>query len=146
MPESNTKLVVLQRIDQREYGTLGRISIDGLHVCYTVERPWQRNEKRVSCIPAGRYDLRWKESPKFGRRLHVEDVRGRTHILIHAGNYQCDTLGCILPVSAASYSNNPTRGQYGTKSRVALEKLESVLEGYDGLQISIRDCTGYDER
>lgn len=143
MPESEGKLVVLQRIDTRKGGTLGRIRIDGKHICYTVERPWQGNEPSVSCVPAGRYDLVWKQSPRFGLKLHLNAVQGRTHILIHAGNTQADTKGCILPVTSAEYID--AIGQCGGNSRKALARLEANLPKRVAHQISIRDCVGYDE-
>lgn len=37
--------------------TIGKWSKDGVHLVYTVERPWLSNKKSVSCIPAGNYNL-----------------------------------------------------------------------------------------
>lgn len=45
-----------------------------------------------------------RHSPKYGRVYHVERVTGRTHILLHHGNFAGDSLrgyrthsaGCIL--------------------------------------------------
>lgn len=63
---------------------------------YTLELPWMDNAVRKSCIPAGNYTCRRRESQKYGHHWHVQDVEGRTLILIHHGNYHSDTLGCIL--------------------------------------------------
>ena len=57
-------------------GCHGRITVDGNHVAYSVELPWLGNERDVSCIPEGEYQLAYLESPKFGKRLHVIDVYG----------------------------------------------------------------------
>ncbi len=62
---------------------------------YTVERPWLDNKPFESCIPTGEYSLNWHESPKFDWCYEVENVEGRTHILLHVANYPTDVVGCI---------------------------------------------------
>jgi hypothetical protein len=69
--------------------------------CYTLELPDLDNECKISCIPEKTYTVDKITSPKFGLCFYLNDVTGRTGILIHKGNYvtgtQVDTLGCILP-------------------------------------------------
>lgn len=49
----------------------------GDYECYTLERPWLDNRRRVSCIPAGTYKGRVLPSPKFGIDLpELLDVPG----------------------------------------------------------------------
>ena len=62
----------------------------------TLERPWIFNERKVSCIPTGTYLVKRHNSPKFGECFKIQDVKGRSDILIHSGNVVNDTLGCIL--------------------------------------------------
>lgn len=62
----------------------------------TLELPWKNNEREVSCIPAGEYNARVRTSPRYGKHLHITRVTGRSHILIHHGNFHTDILGCIL--------------------------------------------------
>lgn len=62
----------------------------------TLELPWRNNQRRVSCIPHGTYQLIKHTSPKFGICYWVQDVPNRSEILIHKGNYRTDILGCIL--------------------------------------------------
>ena len=70
--------------------------------CSALELPWTGNENRRSCIPPGpgeeatTYTAKRHESPRYGECLWLPGVRGRSEILIHAGNYVSDTLGCIL--------------------------------------------------
>ncbi len=50
-------------------------------------------------IPQGKYEVSWDYSPRFGRVLATlfnDKVSKTRRILIHAGNYPKDTLGCIL--------------------------------------------------
>jgi hypothetical protein len=62
----------------------------------TLELPWKDNERRISCIPNGEYEVIKHVSPKFGNCLWVQDVPERSEILVHHGNYNWDTLGCVL--------------------------------------------------
>ena len=75
------------------YNQLGKL----LLACHTMELPWRDNERRVSCIPTGAYKVVKHQSPKFGESFWVKDVPDRSEILIHKGNFNRDTLGCILP-------------------------------------------------
>lgn len=63
---------------------------------YTLELPWMDNQVRRSCIPAGTYTCKRRQSQKYGHHWHVQDVEGRSLILIHHGNFNHETLGCIL--------------------------------------------------
>ena len=48
-------------------------------------------------IATGSYRVKMQWSPKFGKLLPcLQDVPGRSSILIHAGNRPYDTQGCIL--------------------------------------------------
>jgi len=67
-----------------------------VHRCKTLELPWYNNMNSFSCIPEGVYDVVKWDSPKFGKCFKVVDVKDRTDILIHYGNFTKDTLGCII--------------------------------------------------
>jgi hypothetical protein len=63
----------------------------------SLELPWKANLRNVSCIPAGSYSVTKVDSPKFGPgTFSVNNVKGRSNILIHAGNFTRDIEGCIL--------------------------------------------------
>ena len=73
--------------------------------CKTLELPDKDNERNVSCIPEGHYNVVPRSSPKYGNHLHVEEVPNRSLILFHHGNYAGspnpktglpDIRGCIL--------------------------------------------------
>lgn len=74
-------------------------------ICKTLELPYRDNQRNISCIPEGHYDVVPRQSAKYGNHLHVTDVEGRSLILIHYGNYVGtpnprtglpDIRGCIL--------------------------------------------------
>lgn len=93
----------MKAVISREYGkmqTLGRLVVfDGKEILLkvlTLELPDLGNQKNISCIPEGKYEVHRIYSPKFGNCFHLQDVPGRSAILIHRGNYTKDTMGCIL--------------------------------------------------
>lgn len=87
--------------------TEGSLSIGGQFQCYTLELP-NKDGKPGSCIPQGRYRVVLAPSPKFesspdpwvqqyaGQMPHLEDIPGRSLIMIHWGNDAGNTEGCIL--------------------------------------------------
>ena len=114
-------LLVLYRTYFPE-GTQGLLQNNGSTICYTIELPWLKNQRRISCIPEGTYVLKKRFSNKFGWHLHLIDVPGREFILIHPGNdAKKELLGCIAPVS---YHIGIGKGNY---SRKALKKLNDLV-------------------
>ena len=67
-----------------------------IYQCVTLELPWRNNARRVSCVPDGTYKCVKRTSPKYGHHWHLLNVPNRDLILIHSGNYNHHTLGCIL--------------------------------------------------
>lgn len=114
--------------------TLGFMKFGGLFSCYTLELPWLDNENEISCIPAGTYECEKHVSPTHGECISVKDVPGRTHILIHKGNYTRNTLGCILVgKSIADIDNDRTLDV--TSSGATLKKLMDTLPAKFQLEI-----------
>ena len=117
--------------------TVGKLHVDGVFLCYTMEKPWKDNTPMVSCIPAGVYELNPCISPKFGETYCLENssldvslcgCTKRTHILIHKANMESQLLGCIAPVS--SFGVLSGKGEWcGLSSAVAYNKLIDVLDG-----------------
>ena len=78
----------------------GKLYLNGEFLCYTLENPWLKNKKNVSCIPVGVYDVRLRLPRESATRdyihLLVNEVPNRSYILFHIGNTAKDTQGCIL--------------------------------------------------
>jgi hypothetical protein len=62
----------------------------------TLELAWNNNERGISCIPSGVYVVKRKTSFRHGQCFELQNVTGRSNILIHSGNFNRDTKGCIL--------------------------------------------------
>ncbi|MBY6105010.1 hypothetical protein KUW19_00775 [Ferrimonas balearica] len=112
-----------------DWGTWGKLYLDGEFFCYSVERPWLNNKPNVSCIPAGRYELVRHRSAKFGdcyalrnKQLGVGIYEGlRTHILIHAANTPSHVQGCI----GLGYEPGTLKDEWAIlQSRPAIEAFE----------------------
>lgn len=97
-----------------------------LFSCKTLELKWNENKRQLSCIPKGKYRVTKWNSPKFGTCFKVHDVEGRTNILIHAGNYKKQTLGCIL-VGERFKDLDGDRITDITNSKRTLEELLKLL-------------------
>lgn len=117
-------------------GTNGKLECEGKLICKTIELPWKNNEKRVSCIPEGKYFIRKRYSQKFKWHLEVVDVENRSLILFHPANNALKELnGCIAPVTKLSGPG------LGLLSRKAFEKLKTlvypILDRQEGIELLI---------
>lgn len=122
----------LTRLQTTDEGTFGVLTF-GQQSLRTVELPWRGNQRQVSCIPPGTYSCRRVRSPRFGQVYHVQNVPGRSAILIHSANFAGDTQkgyvtqlqGCIAPCLAFGWLRN-SKGHMqraGVLSRRALNTL-----------------------
>jgi hypothetical protein len=127
------KYATLSRGPSTDEGTFGRLVCGDGPELVSLELPWRDNKPQASSIPPGFYRCEIVDSPKFGRVYGVQDVRGRSHILIHAANFAGDVsrgwkselLGCIAPVTkAGTLPNGMGRDQRaGISSKAALKHL-----------------------
>lgn len=80
----------------------GVLMKDGEPFLSTLELPWVDNTPNKSCIPLGRYsckkviDRTTSGGMQIPVTFEVTDVKGRSGILFHVGNFARDTHGCIL--------------------------------------------------
>jgi hypothetical protein len=116
--------------------TVGKLYVDSVFLCYTMEKPWEGNEPMVSCVPGGVYELNPCISPRFGETYCLENpslevslcgCTKRTHILFHKANMESQLLGCIAPVS--SFGVLDGKGEWcGLSSGKAYNKLIALLD------------------
>ena len=89
---------------------------------YTLELPELNNQKKISCIPRGVYDVKIRYSEKFGQHFHIQDVPNRDYILMHSGNFYTSTNGCIIAGMGVADINNDGFKDV-TNSKSAMSKL-----------------------
>ena len=133
--------LLLERYSHGEKQTIGNligVSEVGHSVfsCDSLELPWLDNQSNISCIPLKTYKLKKRYSKKYGNHLHVQDVEGRTFILIHSGNYYTQILGCIL-VGKLGFINNDDIVDVGS-SRKTLKRLMNNIEFDDNGEIELK--------
>ena len=61
----------------------------------TIEPPFNANKKSISAIRKGTYNASKIVSPKFGNAIWIQNVAGRSEILIHVLNFARQSKGCI---------------------------------------------------
>lgn len=136
--------IIIDRIDANEYQTEGFLRLfdekdEVIFHCKTLELPWRNNERRVSRIPDGTYQAIKHQSPKFGNSIWIQNVPDRSEILIHLGNYNRDTLGCILV--GKEFIDIDGDGQYDvTASKVTMDELYALAS--NNLTVEIRNRYG----
>lgn len=109
--------------------TLGKMTLENGWSCTTLENPWLDNQRKISCIPEGTYKLRKRISPivnrtsknEFDEGWEVVGVEGRSLIMVHIGNYERNTHGCIL--TGEGYSYHQTEGFTVTSSANAFRQF-----------------------
>lgn len=112
--------LTLKRIAKKSSYTIGKLYIDGVYECDTLEdtdrgltqdMPLSEIKKTkikgVTAIPSGTYDITLNVvSPKFSKRSQYKSIGGKLPrllnvpgyegVLIHIGNTAQDSEGCIL--------------------------------------------------
>lgn len=130
---------VLARLDQGMEQTLGRFTLfkglDRVFDCVTLELPWEENYTNISCVPIGVYKVSPRYSEKYKNHYILEDVPNRRYILIHHGNFNSDTRGCILLGSSFAQINGDAFLDI-TASRRTISELLSITNG-KGFELTI---------
>ena len=122
--------VVLNRLVDTGKETLGKLTIHDelkeVYECKTLELSWKDNKRNISCIPFGEYLVSMRTSEKYGEHFIVNNVEGRSYILIHQANYYTQLRGCIAV--GKRYSDINSDGELDvTNSRNTMKDLLEVL-------------------
>lgn len=102
--------IEVKRVAKKATYTIGKMYIDGKYFCDTLEDKDRGLTQSTllttiksikvpnqTAIPTGTYKVIVNKSPKFGRMLpRLLNIPGFDGILIHRGNTDKDTSGCIL--------------------------------------------------
>ena len=121
--------------------TAGRLFIDGVFECYTLEDQLRDVKiKHETAIPAGTYQVIINMSDRFKKlMLLLLGVANFTGIRFHAGETAADTSGCILV--GCKRGNN--EGSILRQSRIASDrlfsKIQAALDAGEEVWITIRN-------
>tara|TARA_R110002020_G_scaffold13283_6_gene48124 strand:+ start:5303 stop:5764 length:462 start_codon:yes stop_codon:yes gene_type:complete len=131
--------ITLVRYSSSSESTLGCLYINDLFICYTLEDELRYMKiKGETRIPGGRYTIKLKieggfhnkYTAKFGEHWHkgmleLEDVPGFDHILMHIGNDDDDTAGCIL--LGDTVNNNQFKNGFISNSTDAYKRIYPLV-------------------
>tara|TARA_R110000772_G_scaffold112307_3_gene216544 strand:- start:502 stop:1077 length:576 start_codon:yes stop_codon:yes gene_type:complete len=121
--------------------TNGMLFIDGVFECYTLEDQYQAVKvMHETCIPEGTYDIKFRKVGKFHSKytakyknahygmLWLQAVPGFTYILIHTGNTDEHTSGCLIVGESQQDLDVNFNGMVGS-SVTAYKKMYAKVAG-----------------
>jgi hypothetical protein len=136
------------RKETGDEGTFSLLESEALEM-HIGELPWRNNERRISCIPSGIYLCKPHISPKFGKCFWLQDVPGRSEILIHVANwmgskesgFKSDLLGCLAIGMKMVKDVGPNDQDMIQQSKIAMDKLIEYTE-FKPFMLEIINHTG----
>ena len=135
--------------------TNGILLVDGVFENYTLEDQYQAVKvMHETCIPEGTYDIEFRKTgglhAKYSERyknahygmLHIQDVPNFTYILIHTGNTDEHTSGCLIVGETQQDLDSSKDGFIGS-STVAYKKMYAKVANQllQGKKVSIEYTT-----
>jgi len=127
--------LLLIRDSFSDKAVIGKLYLNSEFYGHTLELPWKDNQKRVSCIPKGVYEVKKRHTQKSKYKyehLHILDVPDRELILMHIGNYPKNSKGCIL-------LGNTRALNFVGDSRKAFYKLMYDLGSFEEIELVIKN-------
>lgn len=118
------------------YGTLTRQDTDE-RIAVTLEHAYVGIDCFIPKLPPGNYVCQrgWHQLEKMKapfETFEVLDVPGHTNILMHVGNSNCDSSGCIL-------LGCEIKGTMIVQSRVAFDNLMHLQIGCDSFILEVTE-------
>ncbi len=136
------KITVSRDVSDRD-ASLSNVSIDGKWQCFGLEDEHRDNKvPGETRIPAGKYRITVRKVGGFHNRysrkfpnhhqgmLWVRDVPGFEYILIHIGNTDDNTAGCLLVGKNANTSGELSVGNStGAYKALYAKVIKAALDG-----------------
>ena len=131
-------------------GILFDVTNERKFLCYTLEDE-SRSEKVYgeTCIPEGEYCLGFRTVGGFDAKyadrfadihmgmLHVLDVPNFKYILIHCGNTDEDTAGCLLLGDSQENNNIKENGFIGRSTQAYYRVYQEIAEALQEEEVTI---------
>jgi hypothetical protein len=136
--------ILLKRLAKKDTYTIGKMYLNKGYFCDTIEDKDRGLNQSMSledilkikvmhqtAIPTGVYKVIVNMSPSKGRLLpRLEDVKGFSGILVHRGNTEDDSSGCII------IGENKVVGKVINSTKYELE-LVNLLKNEKNITITI---------
>lgn len=134
--------LTLIRIANKSTYTIGKLYIDGVYFCDTLEDidrglDDSMTEKEIkakkikdnTAIPTGIYPVKITYSPKYKKLMPlVDNVKGYSGIRIHSGNTHKDTSGCLLVGKNKEVGKVlESRKTFNALSKILTETKENII-------------------
>lgn len=149
-------LITVERFYDDGEATLGILRLGGQFRCFTLEDQYQSEKVAGETrIPTGYYDVklrmeggfhqRYSNHPRIGPihkgMLELQNVPGFTYILIHCGNTDDHTAGCLLVgTTALPEPGGPSKVGRSVDAYMALyPEIAATLEAGGNVTIKIED-------
>ena len=113
-------------------------------LCYTLEDQYQTKKvMQETRIPAGEYEIKFRKEGGFHKRyterypdihrgmLHVTNVPNFKWILIHTGNTDEHTAGCLLLGDTQENNQIKTNGFIGKSSQAYIRVYDKIANALD---------------
>lgn len=143
------KVIQVDRFAYNNNTTFGKLYIDDVFFCYTLEDTLRANNVKVkshTCIPAETvgYEVGFRYSPGFKRDMVImynqsdkETIRKGNvefkYVYFHGGNTHENTDGCILVAANISIKDNKI---WGTKEKELKDIIETSIK--DGVDVIVK--------
>jgi hypothetical protein len=129
--------ITVDRFVSDTQSTVSHVLVDGRMVCFGLEDEYRAKKvKGETRIPAGSYPVRLRTEgghhARYAERfrdihkgmLHIQDVPGFEFILVHCGNKESETQGCLLVGQSA---NTDWGRMYVSRSTAAYRMLYAMV-------------------
>lgn len=137
-------LITVNRILSDSDTTLSIISIDGKFFCFGLEDEYRETKiPSETRIPAGIYHIKLRKEGGFNSRyqnkfpefhegmLQIDNVPNFEYVLIHIGNTDEDTAGCLLVGKNANTSGELSIGNSTTAYKQLYKKVIESAKNND---------------
>jgi hypothetical protein len=129
----------VERIRNNGDTTIGNLFVDDIFQCNTLEdEPRDKKVYGETRIPAGKYKIAFRKTGRFHNKykerfpefhvgmLHITNIPNFEYVLIHIGNSDEDTAGCLLVGDAEGWKlKNSTVAYKKLYKQVAAALLEN---------------------
>jgi hypothetical protein len=145
--------IEVERFTSDDDTTVSQVYLGGEFLCFGLEDEYRETKVPAETrIPSGEYKIEVRRFGGFNKRyerkfgkfhqgmLEIKDVPGFTDVLIHIGNTDDNTAGCLLVGYGAICRKGSMSVQYSTDAYKHLYE-QVIMAAYAGnLTIKFIDC------